>query len=85
MCLSLTVAARQHLRELTLLRRVRDRIDRECTRPLDIDALARSVDLPAAQFVRRFRDAYGLSPHDYRLAAEAIRNREARAARPKVA
>ncbi|MEV7094429.1 AraC family transcriptional regulator [Amycolatopsis sp. NPDC051045] len=85
MCLSLKVAAQQHHRELALLRRVRDRIDRECARPLDIDVLARSVGLPAAQFVRRFRDAYGLSPHDYRRAAEAIRNREAPAARPKVA
>ncbi|WP_410639875.1 AraC family transcriptional regulator [Amycolatopsis sp. lyj-346] len=85
MCLGLKVAAQNHLRELVLLRRVRDRIDTECARPLDIEALACTVDLPAAQFVRRFRDAYGLSPHDYRRAAEAIRNREAPAAGPKVA
>ncbi|WIX89272.1 AraC family transcriptional regulator [Amycolatopsis sp. DG1A-15b] len=78
-------AAQRHFRELALLRRVRDRIDRECTRPLDIDSLARSVDLPAAQFARRFQDAYGLSPHDYRRAAEAIRNREAAAANLAVA
>ncbi|WP_439378354.1 AraC family transcriptional regulator [Amycolatopsis lexingtonensis] len=85
MCLSLAAAARKHLAELALLRRVRDRIDREYARPLDVEALARVVDLPVAQFVRRFREAYGLSPHDYRRAAEAVRNREARHAPPKVA
>ncbi|MBE1497059.1 AraC-like DNA-binding protein [Amycolatopsis lexingtonensis] len=85
MCLSLAAAARTHLAELVLLRRVRDRIDRECAQPLDVEALARVVDLPVAQFVRRFREAYGLSPHDYRRAAEAVRNREARPVRAKVA
>ncbi|WP_410610765.1 AraC family transcriptional regulator [Amycolatopsis sp. lyj-109] len=85
MCLSLAVAARKHFGELILLRRVRDRIDRECARPFDVETLAHSVDMPVAQFVRRFREAYGLSPHDYRRAAEAVRNREARAARPAVA
>ena len=85
MCLSLSVAAREHLRELTLLRRVRDRIDREHARPLDIEALASTVDLPVALFVRRFQEAYGLSPHHYRRAVEAVRNREARTAGPKVA
>ncbi|MGW3994414.1 AraC family transcriptional regulator [Amycolatopsis sp. NPDC004772] len=85
MCLGLKAAAENHLRELTLLRRVRDRIDTEFARPLDLDALAHIAGLPVALFVRRFQDAYGLSPHDYRRAAEAIRNREARAARPKVA
>jgi AraC-like DNA-binding protein len=64
-------AAQIHFRELALLRRVRDRIDRECAAPLDIEMLASTVDLPVAQFARRFRDAYGLSPHEYRQAAEA--------------
>ena len=85
MCLSLKAAAHQHFRELTLLRRVRDRIDREHALPLDIDSLAATAELPVALFVRRFRDAYGLSPHDYRRAAEEIRNREAAAAIPAVA
>ena len=31
----------QHLRDLALLRRVRDRIDREYAQPLDVEALAR--------------------------------------------
>jgi AraC-like DNA-binding protein len=85
MCLSLKVAAQNHLRELVLLRRVRDRIDTEYARPLDVEMLASTVDLPVAVFVRRFQDAFGLSPHDYRRAAEAVRNREARAVEPKVA
>ncbi|RSM38018.1 AraC family transcriptional regulator [Amycolatopsis balhimycina DSM 5908] len=71
MCLSLKVAAQNHLRELVLLRRIRDRIEREYTLPPDIETLANTVDLPVALFVRRFRDAYGLSPHEYRQAAEA--------------
>jgi len=85
MCLSLKVAAHNHLRELALLRRVRDRIDTGSALPLDVEALASTVDLPVAVFVRRFQDAYGLSPHDYLRAVEAVRNREARAAGPKVA
>ena len=85
MCLSLKAAAQNHLRELVLLRRVRDRIDRECARPLDIETLASTVDLPAAVFARRFQDAFGLSPHDYRRAVEAVRNRKARPAGPKAA
>ncbi|MEU0536071.1 AraC family transcriptional regulator [Amycolatopsis tolypomycina] len=85
MCLGLKVAAHHHFRELVLLRRVRDRIDTEYAQPLDVEALACIAGLPVAVFVRRFQDAYGLSPHDYRRAAEAIRNREAPAARSKVA
>ncbi|MEQ0557502.1 AraC family transcriptional regulator [Amycolatopsis sp. NEAU-NG30] len=85
MCLSLSIAAREHLRELTLLRRIRDRIDREHAQPLDVEALARSIDLPVAQFVRRFREAYGHTPAGYRRAVEAVRNREARCLAPKVA
>ncbi|MET8852325.1 AraC family transcriptional regulator [Amycolatopsis sp. NPDC004625] len=71
MCLSLKAAAQQHFRELALLRRVRDRIDREHALPLDIESLASTTGLPVTQFISRFRDAYGVSPHDYRQAAEA--------------
>ncbi|WP_410669054.1 AraC family transcriptional regulator [Amycolatopsis sp. cmx-4-68] len=85
MCLSLSHAARLHLRELVLLRRVRDRIDREPAGPLDIEALALEVDMSAEHLARRFRLAYGLSPHGYQQAARAVRNREARAAEPAVA
>jgi hypothetical protein len=40
-------AAAQHLRDLARLRRVRDRIDREYEQPLDVEALARGVNMSA--------------------------------------
>jgi AraC-like DNA-binding protein len=36
-------SAAQHLHDLALLRRVRDRIDREYAQPLDVEALARGA------------------------------------------
>jgi AraC-like DNA-binding protein len=58
-------ASAQHLRDLTLLRRVRDRIDREYTQPLDVEALARDAHMSAGHFSREFRAAYGESPYSY--------------------
>src|SRR5262245_16216824 len=58
-------AAAQHLRDLALLRRVRDRIDREYARPLDVEALARDAHMSAGHFSRQFRLAYGESPYSY--------------------
>ncbi|MEU7485392.1 helix-turn-helix transcriptional regulator [Streptomyces sp. NPDC042319] len=58
-------AAAQHLRELARLRRVRDRIDREYARPLDVEALARGVHMSAGHLSRQFRLAYGESPYSY--------------------
>jgi len=55
----------QHLRELALLRRVRDRMDREYARPLNVPALARTALMSPAHFSRRFRDAYGETPYSY--------------------
>ena len=55
----------QRLRELTKLRRVRDRIDREYTLPLDVEALARGVQMSAGHLSRQFRLAYGESPYSY--------------------
>jgi len=60
-----TPADAQHLRELVLLRRVRDRMDREYAQPLDVEALARGVHLSAGHLSRRFRLAYGESPYSY--------------------
>nr|WP_240615756.1 helix-turn-helix transcriptional regulator [Nakamurella deserti] len=57
--------AAPHLRELTLLRRVRDRMDRDYAQPLDVDALARGVHLSAGHLSRAFRAAYGESPYSY--------------------
>ena len=60
-----TPAAAQHLRDLALLRRVRDRIDREYAQPLDVEALARGAHMSAGHFSREFRLAYGESPYGY--------------------
>ena len=55
----------QRLRDLALLRRVRDRMDREYARPLDVEALARGVSMSAGHLSRQFRLAYGESPYSY--------------------
>ncbi len=55
----------QHLRDLALLRRVRDRMDREYAKPLDVESLARGVHLSAGHLSREFRLAYGESPYSY--------------------
>ncbi|BDH07486.1 MULTISPECIES: helix-turn-helix transcriptional regulator [Streptomyces] len=55
----------RRLRDLRLLRRVRDRIDREYARPLDVEALARGVNMSAGHLSRQFRAAYGESPYSY--------------------
>ena len=57
--------AAQRLRTLALLRRVRDRIDRDYTQPLDVEALARGVHMSAGHLSREFRRAYGESPYSY--------------------
>ena len=56
---------REHLRDLARLRRVRDRIDREYARPLDVEALARGAHMSAGHLSRAFRRAYGESPYSY--------------------
>jgi transcriptional regulator GlxA family with amidase domain len=58
-------AAPQHLADLARLRRVRDRMDREYAKPLDVEALARDAHMSAGHFSRRFRLAYGESPYSY--------------------
>ena len=58
-------APEQHLRDLARLRRVRDRIDREYAQPLDVEALARGVNMSAGHLSRQFRLAYGESPYSY--------------------
>ena len=72
----------QRLRQLARLRLVRDRIDREHELPLDVEALARGVHMPAGHLSREFRCAYGLSPYGY---LTVVRNREAPAAEPHLA
>src|SRR3954449_18290 len=58
-------AAAQHLRDLALLRRVRDRIDREYPQPLNVEALARGVNMSAGHLSREFKLTYGESPYSY--------------------
>jgi AraC-like DNA-binding protein len=57
--------AKHHLLDLALLRRVRDRIDREYAQPLNVDALARDAHMSAGHLSRQFRLAYGESPYSY--------------------
>ena len=58
-------ASAQHLRDLAVLRRVRDRIDREYAQPLDVEALARGANMSAGHLSRQFRLAYSESPYGY--------------------
>jgi AraC-like DNA-binding protein len=55
----------QRMRDLALLRRVRDRIDREYTEPLNVEALARGVHMSAGHLSREFKAAYGESVYSY--------------------
>jgi AraC-like DNA-binding protein len=58
-------ATAQQLQDLALLRRARDRIDREYAQPLDVEAIAAGVHMSAGHFSRQFRLAYGESPYSY--------------------
>ncbi|MCA0144593.1 helix-turn-helix transcriptional regulator [Blastococcus sp. LR1] len=60
-----TPAEAQRLRDLALMRRVRDRIDREYAQPLDVEALARGVHVSSGHLSREFKRAYGESPYSY--------------------
>ena len=61
----MTSSADHDLYDLARLRRVRDRIDREYARPLDVEALARDAHMSAGHFSREFKLAYGESPYSY--------------------
>lgn len=58
-------ARAQRLRDLRLLRQVRDRMDREYAEPLDLEALARGVHMSSGHLSRQFKAAYGESPYSY--------------------
>src|SRR5688572_4717156 len=58
-------ADEQRLRDLALLRRVKDRMDREYDQPLDVAALAAGVGMSAGHLSREFREAYGEPPYTY--------------------
>lgn len=62
---NIRTAEEQQLRELARLRRVRDRIDREYAKPLDVDALAAGIHMSSGHLSRQFRLAYGESVYSY--------------------
>ena len=62
---SRTAAPTQQLSDLAVLRRVKDRIDREYAQPLDVEALARGANMSSGHLSRQFRQAYGESPYSY--------------------
>jgi AraC-like DNA-binding protein len=49
------------------LRRAKDLIDRDFAQPLDVPALAHAAHASRAHFVRSFKNAFGETPHAYRL------------------
>jgi AraC-like DNA-binding protein len=55
----------EELANLTHLRRARDRMDREYSRPLEVAQLARTALMSTAHFSRQFRIAYGETPYSY--------------------
>lgn len=59
------LATAHTLRDLARLRRVRDRIDREYAKPLNVEALARGVHMSAGHLSRQFKLAFGESPYAY--------------------
>lgn len=64
------------LDELRLLRRARDRMDREYAEPLDVPALARTAMMSVAHFSRRFRAAYSETPYSYLMTRRIERAKE---------
>ena len=47
------------------MRRVRDRMDREYARPLNLEVLARDAHMSVGHLSREFRRVYGESPYAY--------------------
>jgi len=54
------------VRALRIVRRARDRIDRDYAEPLPITALAAEAGYSLGQFIRMFESAYGETPGRYR-------------------
>lgn len=55
----------EELANLAHLRRARDLMDREYSRPLEVADLARRALMSQAHFSRQFRAAYGETPYSY--------------------
>ena len=61
---------------LRMLRRARDRIDRDYAEQIDIPALAAGAGYSREHFIRAFRAAYGETPGRYRTRRRVERARE---------
>jgi AraC-like DNA-binding protein len=59
------VAAEPRHQSNRRLLRARDAMDRSYADALDIEALAKSVHLSRAHFIRSFRETFGETPHRY--------------------
>lgn len=55
----------QYLQDLARLCQVRDQIDREYIQPLDVAALAWSINVSAGHLSRQFKLVYGEPPYAY--------------------
>jgi len=53
------------LQNIVLIRRIRDRIDREYAQPLNLEELARDAHISSGHLSREFRRIYGESPYSY--------------------
>jgi transcriptional regulator GlxA family with amidase domain len=51
--------------DLAVLRRARDRMDREYAEPLDVPRLARAAFMSTGHFARSFRAAFDETPYSY--------------------
>lgn len=59
------MSAEDDRRDITVIRRVRDRIDRRFAEPLNVEELARGAHMSAGHLSREFRRIYGESPYAY--------------------
>ena len=55
----------QELIDLAHLRRARDLMDRDYAEPLDVPTMARTANMSASHFSRKFRATYGETPYSY--------------------
>lgn len=55
----------QRINDIVVMRKVRDRIDREYAQPLNVEALARGAYMSAGHLSREFKRIYGESPYQY--------------------
>ncbi|WP_435770861.1 helix-turn-helix transcriptional regulator [Nocardioides sp. SYSU DS0651] len=60
-----TDADERRRHSIVVMRRVRDRIDRDYARPLNLDDLASGVAMSSGHLSREFRRVFGESPYSY--------------------